>query len=101
MSNKVGEVNVKCMFTIISRIIGFSQAEKKRIKDEEKERKRLEKERIQKEKEDRAKSKGMKNFAIKKSEKSSLSAVSQPCIWLKRLRRGVNISETLVYLVSE
>ena len=52
------------------------QAEKKRIKDEEKEKKRLEKERKQKEKEDRAKKRGMKNFSIKKSEKSSLSAVS-------------------------
>lgn len=53
----------------------FHQAEKKRIKDEEKERKRLEKERKQKEKEDRAKKKGMKNFSVKKAEKSSLSQV--------------------------
>ena len=36
----------------------------------------MEKERKQKEKEDRAKKRGMKNFSIKKSEKSSLSAVS-------------------------
>lgn len=57
------------------RLVAALQAEKRRIKEEEKERKRLEKERIKREKEERAKNMGKKNFTVKKAEKSSLDQV--------------------------